>query len=178
QLPDGTTEGHKDIDVTVTYPDGTRDHIKVPVVTEQQLDSDKYDPVATGILKPFGTPTTEEDVIKLVEIPKYPTDLTQPKVTVTVPNTLPDGQTPGKVDVDVTVTYPDGSTDHISVPVWTNKHLDKDKYNPITTGVSKPFGIPVTPTDVTDSIQVPNYPLEGQQLTVTVDDETQLPDGT
>ncbi|HAR6111847.1 TPA: YSIRK-type signal peptide-containing protein [Staphylococcus pseudintermedius] len=178
QLPDGTTEGYKDIDVTVTYPDGTKDRVKVPVVTEQQLDSDKYDPVATGILKPFGTPTTEEDVIKLVEIPKYPTDLTQPKVTVTVPNTLPDGQTPGKVDVDVTVTYPDGSTDHISVPVWTNKHLDKDKYNPITTGVSKPFGIPVTPTDVTDSIQVPNYPLEGQQLTVTVDDETQLPDGT
>ncbi|MDK4160543.1 LPXTG-anchored surface protein SpsM [Staphylococcus pseudintermedius] len=178
QLPDGTTEGYKDIDVTVTYPDGTKDRVKVPVVTEQQLDSDKYDPVATGILKPFGTPTTEEDVIKLVEIPKYPTDLTQPKVTVTVPNTLPDGQTPGKVDVDVTVTYPDGSTDHISVPVWTNKHLDKDKYNPITTGVSKPFGIPVTPTDVTDSIQVPNYPLEGQQLTVTVDDKTQLPDGT
>ncbi|HCT0428440.1 TPA: YPDG domain-containing protein [Staphylococcus pseudintermedius] len=178
QLPNGTTEGYKDIDVTVTYPDGTKDRVKVPVVTEQQLDSDKYDPVATGILKPFGTPTTEEDVIKLVEIPKYPTDLTQPKVTVTVPNTLPDGQTPGKVDVDVTVTYPDGSTDHISVPVWTNKHLDKDKYNPITTGVSKPFGIPVTPTDVTDSIQVPNYPLEGQQLTVTVDDETQLPDGT
>ncbi|MCE5826139.1 YPDG domain-containing protein [Staphylococcus pseudintermedius] len=178
QLPDGTTEGYKDIGVTVTYPDGTRDHIKVPVVTEKQLDSDKYDPVATGILKPFGTPTTEEDVIKLVEIPKYPTDLTQPKVTVTVPNTLPDGQTPGKVDVDVTVTYPDGSTDHISVPVWTNKHLDKDKYNPITTGVSKPFGIPVTPTDVTDSIQVPNYPVEGQQPTVTVDDESQLPDGT
>ncbi|EIE3768826.1 LPXTG-anchored surface protein SpsM [Staphylococcus pseudintermedius] len=178
QLPDGTTEGYKDIDVTVTYPDGTKDRVKVPVVTEQQLDSDKYDPVATGILKPFGTPTTEEDVIKLVEIPKYPTDLTQPKVTVTVPNTLPDGQTPGKVDVDVTVTYPDGSTDHISVPVWTNKHLDKDKYNPITTGVSKPFGIPVTPTDVTDSIQVPNYPLEGQQPTVTVDDESQLPDGT
>ncbi|PWZ78587.1 hypothetical protein DD904_12795, partial [Staphylococcus pseudintermedius] len=87
QLPDGTTEGYKDIDVTVTYPDGTRDRVKVPVVTEQQLDSDKYDPVATGILKPFGTPTTEEDVIKLVEIPKYPTDLTQPKVTVTVPNT-------------------------------------------------------------------------------------------
>ncbi|REA95296.1 hypothetical protein DV953_12810, partial [Staphylococcus pseudintermedius] len=66
--------GYKDIDVTVTYPDGTKDRVKVPVVTEQQLDSEKYDPAATGITKKFGIPTTEEDVINIVEIPYYPVD--------------------------------------------------------------------------------------------------------
>ncbi|MEM5397754.1 Ig-like domain-containing protein, partial [Staphylococcus gallinarum] len=30
-LPDGTTPGTSQVDVTVTYPDGTTDHIKVPV---------------------------------------------------------------------------------------------------------------------------------------------------
>lgn len=174
QLPDGTTEGYKDIDVTVTYPDGTKDRVKVPVVTEQQLDSDKYDPVATGILKPFGTPTTEEDVIKLVEVPYYPEDKEQPKVIVTDPTTLPDGQTPGKTDVDVTVTYPDGTTDHIQVPVWTNKQLDKDKYEPITLGVAKNYGEPTTASDVTGAVKIPNFPTEGEQPVVTVIDPRQL----
>ena len=31
QLPDGNTPGTTEVDVTVTYPDGTQDHIKVPV---------------------------------------------------------------------------------------------------------------------------------------------------
>ncbi|MDU0445647.1 Rib/alpha-like domain-containing protein, partial [Staphylococcus haemolyticus] len=31
QLPDGNTPGTTEVDVTVTYPDGTEDHVKVPV---------------------------------------------------------------------------------------------------------------------------------------------------
>ncbi|PCF49369.1 Rib/alpha-like domain-containing protein [Staphylococcus delphini] len=178
QLPDGTVEGQVDVGVTVTYPDGTTDHITVPVVTNKQPDNEKYDPVTTGILKQFGDPTTAEDVTKLVEVPYYPEDKEQPKVTVTDPTTLPDGQTPGKADVDVTVTYPDGTTDHIQVPVWTNNQLDKDKYEPTSEGVTKKYGDPVTSKDVTDSVKIPNFPVEGQQPTATVDDETQLPDGT
>lgn len=41
QLPDGTVEGKVDIPVTVTYPDGTQDHITVPVFTNQQRDNQK-----------------------------------------------------------------------------------------------------------------------------------------
>nr|WP_274596564.1 Rib/alpha-like domain-containing protein [Staphylococcus delphini] len=178
QLPDSTVEGRVDVGVTVTYPDGTTDHITVPVVTQNQPDNEKYDPVTTGILKQFGDPTTAEDVTKLVEVPYYPENKEQPKVTVTDPTTLPDGQTPGKADVDVTVTYPDGTTDHIQVPVWTNNQLDKDKYEPTSEGVTKKYGTPVTSADVTDSVKIPNFPGEGQQPTATVDDETQLPDGT
>ena len=36
QLPDGNTPGTTEVDVTVTYPDGTTDHIKVPVTVGEQ----------------------------------------------------------------------------------------------------------------------------------------------
>ncbi|PNZ49884.1 Rib/alpha-like domain-containing protein, partial [Staphylococcus intermedius] len=40
QLPDGTKEGTTDVSVTVTYPDGTTDHITVPVTVGKQADND------------------------------------------------------------------------------------------------------------------------------------------
>ena len=36
QLPDGNTPGTSNVDVTVTYPDGTTDHIEVPVTVGNQ----------------------------------------------------------------------------------------------------------------------------------------------
>ncbi|WP_316959883.1 Rib/alpha-like domain-containing protein [Staphylococcus delphini] len=178
QLPDGTTEGRVDVGVTVTYPDGTTDHITVPVVTNKQPDGDKYEPTSEGVTKPFGTPVTSDDVTDSIHIPNFPGEGQQPTATVDDESQLPDGTVEGQVDVGVTVTYPDGTTDHITVPVVTQKQPDGDKYDPTTTGVTKPFGEPVTSTDVTDSVKIPNFPVEGQQPTATVDDETQLPDGT
>ncbi|MFS8252265.1 Rib/alpha-like domain-containing protein, partial [Staphylococcus hominis] len=35
-LPDGNTPGTVDVPVTVTYPDGTEDHVTVPVTTNEQ----------------------------------------------------------------------------------------------------------------------------------------------
>ena len=40
QLPDGNTPGKTEVDVTVKYPDGTEDHIKVPVTVGEQADND------------------------------------------------------------------------------------------------------------------------------------------
>ncbi|WP_239732948.1 MULTISPECIES: Rib/alpha-like domain-containing protein, partial [unclassified Mammaliicoccus] len=37
---DGKTPGTTEVDVTVTYPDGTTDHIKVPVTVGEEADSD------------------------------------------------------------------------------------------------------------------------------------------
>ncbi|MEJ7542111.1 Rib/alpha-like domain-containing protein [Staphylococcus intermedius] len=178
QLPDGTTEGRVDVDVTVTYPDGTKDHIKVPVVSEKQPDGDKYEPTSTGVTKKYGTPVTTGDVTGTVKIPNFPVDGEQPKVTVDDETQLPDGTTEGRVDVDVTVTYPDGTKDHIKVPVVTEKQLDGDKYEPTTEGVTKKYGTSVTTDDVTGTVKIPDFPVDGQQPKVTVDDETQLPDGT
>ena len=39
-LPDGNTPGTVEVPVTVTYPDGTEDHVTVPVTTNEQADND------------------------------------------------------------------------------------------------------------------------------------------
>ncbi|WP_142352386.1 Rib/alpha-like domain-containing protein, partial [Staphylococcus pseudintermedius] len=85
QLPDGSQEGTTDVDVTVEYPDGTTDHITVPVTVGKQADNDKYTPESNGVNKDFGTPTTEEDVKDSITIPGYPTDGDQPTVTIDDP---------------------------------------------------------------------------------------------
>ena len=85
-------------------------------------DADKYEPNYAPIEKPAGQPTTEDDVIKAVTVPDYPTDGEQPKITVDPGAMLPDGNTPGVYEIPVTVTYPDGSTDQGKVVVTV---LDK-----------------------------------------------------
>ncbi|WP_242693730.1 Rib/alpha-like domain-containing protein, partial [Staphylococcus nepalensis] len=109
QLPDGKTPGKTEVDVTVTYPDGTTDHIKVPVTVGGQAENEVYEPSTEGIKKDYGTPTTAEDVTSSVTVPGYPSQGDQPVITVDDPTQLPDGKTPGKTEVDVTVTYPDGT---------------------------------------------------------------------
>ena len=59
QLPDGNTPGKTEVDVTVKYPDGTEDHIKVPVTVGEQADNDAYEPTTDGVTKDHGTPTTQ-----------------------------------------------------------------------------------------------------------------------
>ncbi|HDG5952171.1 TPA: YPDG domain-containing protein, partial [Staphylococcus aureus] len=177
QLPDGNTPGTTEVDVTVTYPDGTKDHVKVPVTVGEQADNDAYEPTTDGVTKDHGTPTTEEDVTGAVTVPDYPSEGEQPVITVDDPNQLPDGNTPGTTEVDVTVTYPDGTTDHIKVPVTVGEQADNDAYEPTTDGVTKDHGTPTTEEDVTGAVTVPDYPSEGEQPVITVDDPNQLPDG-
>ena len=50
--------------VTVTYPDGSKTHVDVPVTVKEQPDKDKYEPSTKAITKPFGTPTTADEVKK------------------------------------------------------------------------------------------------------------------
>ncbi|HFE1861634.1 TPA: Rib/alpha-like domain-containing protein, partial [Staphylococcus aureus] len=177
QLPDGNTPGTTEVDVTVTYPDGTKDHVKVPVTVGEQADNDAYEPTTDGVTKDHGTPTTEEDVTGAVTVPDYPSEGEQPVITVDDPNQLPDGNTPGTTEVDVTVTYPDGTTDHIKVPVTVGEQADNDAYEPTTDGVTKDHGTPTTEEDVIGAVTVPDYPSEGEQPVITVDDPNQLPDG-
>ncbi|KGJ24423.1 Rib/alpha-like domain-containing protein, partial [Staphylococcus haemolyticus] len=136
QLPDGNTPGTSNVDVTVTYPDGTTDHIEVPVTVGNQADNDAYEPKTEGVDKQYGEPTTEDDVTGAVTIPDYPADKEQPTITVDDPTQLPDGNTPGTSNVDVTVTYPDGTTDHIEVPVTVGNQADNDAYEPKTEEVT------------------------------------------
>ncbi|WP_204194321.1 YSIRK-type signal peptide-containing protein, partial [Staphylococcus sp. GDY8P47P] len=62
KLPDGNTPGTVNVPVTVTYPDGTEDHVTVPVTTNKQADNDAYQPTTDEVTKDYGTSTTEDDV--------------------------------------------------------------------------------------------------------------------
>ena len=57
--------------MTVTYPDGTVDHIDVPVTVGEKPVSDNVtnEPTVTPIEKPYGETTTADDVIGAVETP-------------------------------------------------------------------------------------------------------------
>ncbi|WP_256323938.1 Rib/alpha-like domain-containing protein, partial [Staphylococcus sp. HMSC74A08] len=176
-LPNGQTPDTYTVPVTVTYPDGSKDHVNVPVTVKEQPDKDKYEPKVTPVTKDFGTPTTADDVTKAVTVPDYPSSKGTPKVSVDNPSTLPNGQTPDTYTVPVTVTYPDGTKDHVDVPVTVKEQPDKDKYEPSTKAITKPFGTPTTADEVKKAVTVPNYPSNKPTPEVSVDDSSKIPDG-
>ncbi|MCP6565062.1 Rib/alpha-like domain-containing protein, partial [Klebsiella pneumoniae] len=93
-LPNGQTSGVFQVPVTVTYPDKTTDTVNVKVTVGVQPDNDKYQPTAGEITKPYGTPTTSNDVTGKVSVPNFPKTGAQPVITVDT-NNLPNGQTSG-----------------------------------------------------------------------------------
>ncbi|WP_213562777.1 Rib/alpha-like domain-containing protein [Staphylococcus auricularis] len=176
QLPNGNTEGTTEVDVTVGYPDGTKDKVKVPVTIDKQSDASKYEPIPGRVTKDHGTPVTADEVTSAVTVPNYPTTGDQPTITVDDPSQLPNGNTEGTTEVDVTVGYPDGSKDKVKVPVTIGKQSDASKYEPVPGTVMKDYGTPVTPEDITNAITIPNYPSDGQPPKITFED-SQIPNG-
>ncbi|RIN55456.1 YSIRK-type signal peptide-containing protein, partial [Staphylococcus simulans] len=69
-----------------------------------QPQNGTYEPEVKNITKPFGEPTTADEVQNNVKVPGFPTEGDQPKVTLDDPTQLPDGNTSGTTPVDVTVT--------------------------------------------------------------------------
>ncbi|MCD8916510.1 hypothetical protein K2V61_13410, partial [Staphylococcus simulans] len=61
KVPDGQTSGEFEVPVTVTYPDKTTDTVNVKV-TVGPKDSATYEPTVENITKPYGTPTTVDEV--------------------------------------------------------------------------------------------------------------------
>ncbi|WP_158259633.1 Rib/alpha-like domain-containing protein [Staphylococcus simulans] len=177
QIPNGQSPGTVDVPVTVTYPDGTKDHVKVPVTVGEQPQKDKYEPTVQPITKPFGQGTTEQEVKDKVTVPDFPNEKGTPTVTVDNPAQIPNGQTPGTVDVPVTVTYPDGTKDHVKVPVTVGEQPQKDKYEPTVQPITKPFGQSTTEQEVKDKVTVPDFPIDKGTPTVTVDNPAQIPNG-
>ncbi|MBU5611125.1 Rib/alpha-like domain-containing protein [Aerococcus mictus] len=177
QLPDGQTPGTTEVPVTVTYPDGSEDKLTVPVTVKDQPAADKYEPTAEEVTKEHGEAPSEEEIKNAVNVPDYPAEGDQPTVTVDDPNQLPDGQTPGTTEVPVTVTYPDGTEDKLTVPVTVKDQPAADKYELTANEVTKDHGQAPTEEEIKNAVNVPDYPTEGDQPTVTVDDPSQLPDG-
>ena len=124
ELPEGTEYSDETPDkvdtskdytaiIVVTYPDGSKDKVKVPVTVRpggaEKTDADKYDPEPNPIVIDKGGTFEPEDAIKNKD-------------------ELPNGteyrdETPDNVDKTkdytaiIVVKYPDGSEDKVKVPV-------------------------------------------------------------
>ena len=128
--------GKKVVVVEVTYPDGSKDEIEVPVRKEK--DADKATPKVKDEIASGGVPVSvdpskdkkvaeadKKAITDAVEVPKdqpQPTDKQVKNDGAIVDGT---GANAGKKVVVVEVTYPDGSKDEIEVPV--RKATDKEK---------------------------------------------------
>lgn len=85
--------------------------------------------------------------------------------------------TPGSYNVPVVVSYPDGSRETVYAPV-TVKAPDATVYNPTATPVDTPYGTATTVDQVTSNVTISGYPTTGPQPVITLNDPSQLPDGT
>ncbi|HFU4467105.1 TPA: Rib/alpha-like domain-containing protein, partial [Streptococcus suis] len=133
-------------EVTITYPDGSKDTLPSTTTTTPAVDSDKDGftdkeeaAAGTDANNPASTPSTGTSADRLdptVETPvevKNPDQLTDAEKkavedAVRKDNTLPEG---AKVEVsdkgEVTITYPDGSKDNLPSTVTTTPAVDSDK---------------------------------------------------
>ncbi|HBL3779270.1 TPA: YSIRK-type signal peptide-containing protein [Enterococcus faecium] len=135
---DTNTPGNYEGVIEVTYPDGTKDTVKVPVeVTDNRSDADKYEPTVEGEkVEVGGTVDLTDNVTNLPTLPEGTT------VTDVTPGGTIDTNTPGNYEGVIEVTYPDGTKDTVKVPVEvTDNRSNADKYNPegqkVTTDLNK-----------------------------------------
>ena len=124
--------------IEVTYPDGTKDTVKVPVeVTDNRSDADKYEPTVEGEKVEIGGKVDLTD--NVTNLPTLPQGTT---ITDVTPGGTIDTNIPGNYEGVIEVTYPDGTKDTVKVPVEvTDNRSDADKYTPkgqkVTTELNK-----------------------------------------
>ena len=132
---DTNTPGNYEGVIEVTYPDGTKDTVKVPVeVTDNRSNADKYNPEGQKVTTDLNKePDASEGIKNKEDLPKGTTYAWKEKVDVS---------TAGNKKGTIVVTYPDGSSDEVEVDVTvTDTRSDADKYNPegqkVTTDLNK-----------------------------------------
>nr|WP_223135171.1 Rib/alpha-like domain-containing protein [Enterococcus faecalis] len=113
--------------IEVTYPDGTKDTVKVPVeVTDNRSDADKYTPKGQKVTTELNKEPEASDGIKnKSDLPKGTMYVWKEKVDVGIP---------GNKKATVIVIYPDGSKEEVEVviSVVDKKAPNKPQVDPIT----------------------------------------------
>ena len=180
---DTTTPGTVNVKVTVTYPDGSEDHVEVPV-TVGNPDNVTHKASATPIeLKRNKDNTNKPSGDDIKKHVTTGVDKTKPQPTITVDtDKIPDTDKTGTTNVPVKVTYPDGSSTVVQVPVIVTD-TNADEYTPNVDPVEEPFGTSRDDTKeaVKKAVTVPDFnpQKEGDEpkVTITSKDED-IPDGT
>ena len=114
--PDSHKSGKTLVKVVVTYEDGSKATVDVPVIVKAP-DTEQYTPAATPVEKEFGKQTSEDDIKKAITISGYPEDKKNRIKYKVSTDKIPNGQKAGDFTVPVEITYADGSKGNIDVPV-------------------------------------------------------------
>ena len=181
---DTKTPGTVNVKVTVKYPDGSEDHVEVPV-TVGNPDNETYKPGAEAINKKRNEKAPDADEIKKAVKTSTVKDKTAPKETkveLVDPKTpLPTTDKTGTTNVPVKVTYPDGSSTVVQVPVVVTD-TDATANTPAVDPVEEPYGTGKEKTKeaVKKAVTVPDFKpkKEGDKPTVAItSDDKDIPDG-
>lgn len=179
QTIDTTTPGKVNVKVTVKYPDGSEDHVEVPV-TVGNPDNVTHTASATPIeLHKNETQPTEQQIRDKVNT-GVSSGEGQPTITV-AEGKIPTTDKTGTTNVPVTITYKDGTSTTVQVPVIV-KDWNKDEYTPNVAPVEEQYGTKKDKTKeaVTAAVTVPDWPKDSKEqpkVTITSSDND-IPDGT
>ncbi|MFU0549889.1 Rib/alpha-like domain-containing protein [Gardnerella piotii] len=174
---DTTTPGTVNVKVTVTYPDGSTDHVEVPV-TVGDPDNVTHKASATPIELHKNEAQPTEQQIKDKVNTGVGTGEDQPTITVDkdkIPNTNQTGTT----NVPVTITYKDKTFTTVQVPVIV-KDWNKDEYPPSADPVEEPYGTSKEKTKeaIKNAVNVDLPEDKKNELTFEIVDEKTIPSGT
>ncbi|GAB9263143.1 hypothetical protein CANFE04_09130 [Ligilactobacillus animalis] len=181
KLPNGTEAGEFDIPVTVTLPDGTTSTTTVKVIVMDKVidrTNDPNAPTPEGYVRvtfDAGTDGKFADGASYIFDVKEGTSIGEVQIPTVIANE-------GFVQKDgaeawspvLPETFTTGGT---FVAQYRTAASDADKYDPIYNSIEKPAGEATTEADVIGAVIVPDFPTDGEQPKVTVDDPSKLPDG-
>ncbi|MDK6471564.1 Rib/alpha-like domain-containing protein [Gardnerella pickettii] len=175
---DTTTPGTVNVKVTVTYPDGSENHVEVPV-TVGEPDNVTHTASATPIELHRKDPKPTEQQIK--EKVKTGVNAGEDQPTITLDkDTIPNTNQTGTTNVPVTIKYEDGTTTTVQVPVIVTD-TNADEYTPNVEPVEEPYGRDEKTIEkaITDAVKVTDWPEKSDKKpTYEIAKGETIPSGT